>query len=53
MPEASAFEFDMDTEKLKTYKSQGIDQIPAELIKTGGRKIRSVIHERAHSSILI
>jgi hypothetical protein len=32
-------------EKLKSHKSPGIDQIPAELIKVGGRTIRSAIHK--------
>jgi hypothetical protein len=32
-------EVEMAIEKLKRYKSPGIDQIPAELIKTGGRTI--------------
>jgi hypothetical protein len=31
--EPSAFEFELVTEKLKSYKSPDIDQIPAELIK--------------------
>jgi hypothetical protein len=35
----------MATEKLKRHKSPGIDQIPAELIKAGGRIIRSEIHK--------
>ena len=35
----------MATEKLKGHKSQGIDQIPAELMKAGDRKIRSEIHK--------
>jgi hypothetical protein len=35
----------MAIEKLKRHKSRGIDQIPAELIKAGGRTIRSEIHE--------
>jgi hypothetical protein len=43
--EPSAFEFEMAVEKLKSYKSIGIDQIPAELIKAGGRTIRSKIHK--------
>jgi hypothetical protein len=30
-------------EKLKCHKSPGIDQIPAELIKVGGRTIRGAI----------
>jgi hypothetical protein len=33
VPEPSAFDFGMAIEKLKRYKSSGIDQIPAELIK--------------------
>jgi hypothetical protein len=32
-------------EKLKRHKSPGINQIPAELIKAGGRIIRSEIHK--------
>jgi hypothetical protein len=35
LPESSAFEFQMFTEKLKTHKLPGIDQIPAELMKAG------------------
>jgi hypothetical protein len=35
----------MAIEKLKRYKSPGIDQIPAELIKAGGSKICSEIHK--------
>jgi hypothetical protein len=30
----------MAIEKLKRLKSPGIDQIPAELVKKGGRKMR-------------
>ena len=43
MPEPSAFDVEMAIEKLKRHKSPGIDQIPAELIKAGDRKIRSEI----------
>jgi len=32
-------------EKLKSHKSPGVDQIPAELIKTGGRTICCEIHK--------
>jgi hypothetical protein len=32
-------------EKLKSHKSPGIDQIPAELIKAGSRTIRCAIHK--------
>ena len=35
VPLPSAFEVDLAIEKLKRHKSPGIDQIPAELIKTG------------------
>ena len=37
VPEPSAFEVELAIEKLKSHKSPGIDQIPAELIKAGGR----------------
>jgi len=39
MPEPSAFELELAIEKLKSHKSPGIDQIPAEMIKAGGRAI--------------
>jgi hypothetical protein len=45
VPEPSAFEVEMAIEKLKSHKSPGIDQIPAELIKAGGRITRSEIHK--------
>jgi len=35
----------MAIEKLKRHKSPGIDQIPAELIRAGVRKIHSEIHK--------
>jgi hypothetical protein len=35
----------MAIEKPKSHKSPGTDQIPAELIKAGGRIIRSEIHK--------
>jgi hypothetical protein len=44
-PEPSAFETESDIEKLKRHKSTGIDQIPTELIKAGGRTIRYEIHK--------
>ena len=37
--EPSAAEFELAIVKLKSHKSPGIDQIPAELIKAGGRTI--------------
>ena len=45
VPEPSVFEVEMAIEKLKGHKSQGIYQIPAELIKAGGRTIRCEIHK--------
>jgi hypothetical protein len=45
VPEPSAFEVEMAIEKLKSHKSPGFDQIPAELIKANGRKIRSGMHK--------
>jgi len=46
LDETIACELDMAIEELKRHKSPGIDQIPAELIKAGVRKIHSEIHER-------
>ena len=45
VPEPSAFEIELVIEKLKSHRSPGIDQIPAELIKAGGRKISYEIHK--------
>ena len=36
VPEPSALEVELAIENLKSHKSPGIDQIPAELIKAGG-----------------
>jgi hypothetical protein len=44
VPEPSVLEAELAIENLKSHKSPGIDQIPAELIKAGGRTIRCVIH---------
>jgi len=48
--EPSAFEVEMAIEKLKRYRSPGIDQIPAEMIKAGGRTICSEIHKLINST---
>jgi hypothetical protein len=45
VPDLSVFEFELAVEKLKSHKSPGIDQIPVELIKAGGRTIRCEIHK--------
>jgi len=44
-PEPSAFEVELAIGKLKSHKSPGINQIPAELIKAGGRTICGEIHK--------
>ena len=49
VPEPSAFEIEMAIEKLKRHKSPVIDQIPAELVIEGERKIRSEIHNLINS----
>ena len=45
VPEPSAFEVQLAIEKLKSHKSLGIDQLPAELIKAEGRTICYYIHK--------
>ena len=45
VPEPSASEVELSIEKLKSHKSPGTDQIPAELIKAGGKAIRCEIHK--------
>jgi hypothetical protein len=45
----SAFEMEMAIEKLKRHKSPGMDQIPLELIKAGGRTIYCEIHKIINS----
>jgi hypothetical protein len=49
VPELSAFEVDMVIEKLIRHNSPGIDQIPAEMIKAGGKKNHSEIHQLVNS----
>jgi hypothetical protein len=43
--EPRAFEFELAIKKLKSHKSPGIDQIPTEMIKAGGRTIRSEVRK--------
>jgi hypothetical protein len=43
--EQSVLEFELAIEEVKCHKSPGNDQIPAELIKAGGRTIRCAIHK--------
>jgi hypothetical protein len=44
IPEPVFVEVEIAIGKLKSYKSPGTDQIPAELIKTGGETLCSEIH---------
>jgi hypothetical protein len=45
VPEPSLVEVEIDIGKLKSYKSPGTDQIPAELIKAGSETLYSEIHK--------
>ena len=45
VPEPSASEVELAIDKLKSHNSLGIDQIPAELIKAGGRTVCLEIHK--------
>jgi hypothetical protein len=45
VPEPSFVEVEIAIGKLKSYKSPGTDQIPAELIKAGGETLYSEIHK--------
>jgi hypothetical protein len=47
--ESSALEVKLAIEKLKGHRSPGIDQIPAELIQVGSRKICLDIHKLVNS----
>jgi len=49
VPEPSAAEVELATDNLKSHKSPGIDQIPAESIKARGRTICLEIHKRITS----
>ena len=49
VPEPSAFEFETAIEKIKRRRSPGIDKIPAEFIKAGGRTIRPEVHKLINS----
>jgi hypothetical protein len=45
VPEPSVSETELAIDKLKSHKSPGIDQIPTELIKAGGRTVHCDIHK--------
>jgi hypothetical protein len=45
VPDSSHLEVEIAIAKLKKFTSAGCDQIPAELIQTGGETLMSVIHK--------
>jgi hypothetical protein len=49
VPGLSRLEVEIAIAKLKKYKSPGSDQIPAELIRAGGKILLSAIHELINS----
>jgi hypothetical protein len=49
VPDPSALEAEIAIENLKRHKFPGIDEIPVELIKEGGRKIRFEINKFINS----
>jgi hypothetical protein len=49
VPERSLVKVETPIGKLKRYKSPGTDQIPAKLIKSGGKTLCSEIHKLIHS----
>jgi hypothetical protein len=49
VPETSLVKVEIATGKSKRYKSLGADQIPAELVNTGGKTLHSEIHKLIHS----
>jgi hypothetical protein len=49
LPGPSCLEAEIGIAKLKKYKSTGSDEIPAELIQTGGEMLLSAIHKLINS----
>ena len=45
VPETNAFEFELAIKKVISHKSPGIDQIPAKLVKAGGKTTLYEIHK--------
>jgi hypothetical protein len=45
VPEPNAFKVALAIENLRSHNSPGTDQIPAELIKAGGRTFGGEIHK--------
>jgi hypothetical protein len=53
VPEPSLVEVEIATGKLKSYKSPGTDQNPAELIKAGGKTLCSETHKLICSNVIM
>jgi hypothetical protein len=49
VPEPTPFAIEIAIVKLKKYKLPGSDEIPAELIQTGGKILLSAIHKLKNS----
>jgi hypothetical protein len=49
VPETSPFDAEIAIANLKSYKSPGSDQIPAELLEAEGQILRSKIHKLINS----
>jgi hypothetical protein len=49
VPELSTFDVETAMKKLKRHRSLGIDQIPADLIKPGGKTLHSEIQKLINS----
>jgi hypothetical protein len=49
VPGPNCLEVEIAIAKLKKYKSPGSDQIPAELIQSGGKMLLSAIHKLIYS----
>jgi hypothetical protein len=49
VPDPRPSEIEIAAANLKSYKSQDIDQIPAELIQVGGKILCSKIHKLINS----
>ena len=50
VPEPSSYEFEVPLEKIKSHRSPGTDQIPAELVKTGRSTIRPDVSKLINST---
>jgi hypothetical protein len=49
VPDPSPFQIETAFANLKSYKSPGSNEIPAELIQAGGEILRSKIHKLINS----